>query len=196
MKKLAVVGAGVSGMTAAIYCLKCGFDVTVYEQHSRSGGLCSSWERNGYVFEGAIRWINDSAKTDPIYRLWRDTGILGDDIKIYRTDPYFVYDYKGTNIYLYRDIDKLKMHWLEISPEDKKAIETLYRDIQAMRTLKIPLMDIPGLKTNKKNPIDIPLLVKMVPGLLKTLRLSKYSTKEYAAAFKHPGLRKILGEYM
>jgi phytoene dehydrogenase-like protein len=196
MKKLAVVGAGVSGMTAAIYCLKCGFDVTVYEKHSRSGGLCAGWERKGYKFEGALRWINDSAKTDPIYRLWHDTGILGDDVKIYRDDPYFVYYYKDTNVYLYRDIDKLKAHWLEIAPEDIKAIETLYQDIQVMRTLKIPLMDIPGLKTKNKNPIDIPLFVKMAPGLLKTLRLSKYSAKEYAAAFKHPGIRKILSEHI
>ena len=196
MKKLAVVGAGVSGMTAAIYSLKCGFDVTVYEKHSRSGGLCSGWERNGYVFEGALGWINDSAKTDPIYRLWRDTGILGDDVKIFRTDPYFVYDYKGTKVCFFRDIDKLKAHLLEISPEDKKAVGTLYRDLQIMRTIKIPLLDIPGLKTNNKNPVDKLMFIKMAPGLIQTLRLSKYSTREYAAAFKHPGIRKALGEYI
>jgi len=194
MKRVAVIGAGVSGMTAAIYCLKSGFDVTVYEKHFKSGGLCSGWKRNGYSFEGSVRWINDSAKTDPLYRLWRDTGILEDTLKVFRSDPYFVYNYNGTDIYVYRDIEKLKTHWLEISPEDKKAIETLYRDLQTMRMLKIPLMDIPGLKTKNKNRINFPLLLKMVPGLLKTGRLSKYSAKEYAAVFKHPGIRKVLGK--
>ena len=150
MKKVAVIGAGVSGMTAAIYCLKSGFDVTVYEKHSKSGGLCSGWKRNGYSFEGAVHWVNDSHPDDPMYRIWRDTGILGSGIPVFRSDPYFVYSSGGENVCLYRDIDKLKTHFLEISPEDKKAIEALYNDVQKIRKVKIPIMDIPGLKARKK----------------------------------------------
>ena len=183
-------------MTAAIYCLKSGLDVTVYEKHDKSGGLCSGWKRKGYSFEGAVHWINDSAVSDPIYRLWNETGILGDNVEIFRSDPYFVYDYNGTKVNIYRDIKKLKEHLLEISPEDKKAIELLYRDVQTMRDVKIPLFDIPGLKTRSKNRLDIPLLLKMIPGVLKLGRLSKYSAKEYAATFKHPGIRKALGEFV
>ena len=196
MKQIAVIGAGVSGMTAAIYCLKSGFDVTVYEKHYKSGGLCSGWKRNGYSFEGAVHWINDSSVTDPIYRLWRDTGILGDGTEIFRSDPYFVYNYKGTKITIYRNIEKLKAHFLDISPDDKPAIERLYRDVQAIRRIKIPLFDIPCLKTQNKNRLDIMLLIKMIPGVLKLIRLSKYSAKEYAAVFKHPGIRKALGEFI
>ena len=196
MKHIAVIGAGVSGMTAAIYCLKSGFDVTVYEKHSHGGGLCSGWKRNGYSFEGAVHWINDSAVTDPIYRLWHDTGILGDGVKTFRSDPYFVYDYDGTKVSICRDIDKLKAHFLEISPRDKKVIERLYKDVQAVRKLKIPLFDIPGLKTGNKNNLDIPLLLKMLPAVLILGRLSKYSAKEYAERFSHPGIRKVLGEFV
>ena len=196
MKKVAVIGAGVSGMTAAIYCLKSGFDVTVYEKHSKSGGLCSGWKRNGYSFEGAVHWVNDSHPDDPMYRIWRDTGILGSDVPVFRSDPYFVYSSGGENVCIYRDIDKLKAHFLEISPEDKKAIEMLYRDVQTLRKVKIPIMDIPGLKARKKSRPDIPLLFNMIPAGLMLGRLSKYSAKEYAAFFKHPGIRKALGEFV
>ena len=183
-------------MTAAIYCLKSGLDVTVYEKHSKSGGLCSGWKRNGYSFEGAVHWINDSAVSDPIYRLWHETGILGEEIPIFRSDPYFVYDCQGTTVRIFRDIHKLKEHFLEISPDDAKMIEMLYRDVQIMRKVKIPLFDIPGLKVRHKNRLDIPLLLNMVPGILTLGKLSKYSAKEYAAAFKHPGIRKALGEFV
>jgi len=196
MKKVAIIGAGVSGMTAAIYCLKSGLDVTVYEKHNISGGLCTSWKRNGYSFEGAIHWINDSSVDDPIYRLWCETGILGNGIEVFRSDPYFVYTYKDTKINIYRDIQKLKNHFLEISPEDKKVIELLYRDVQAVRKLKIPLFNIPGLKVRKKNRINIMMFLRMLPVLIKMGRFSKYSAKEYAAAFKHPGIRKALGEFI
>ena len=196
MKKIAVIGAGVSGLTAAIYCLRSGFDVTIYEQHSKSGGLCTGWKRKGFSFEGAVHWVNDSDETAPLYRIWRDTGILGDGLKTHRRDPYCVYDYQGTNISLYRDIDKLKEHFLEISPNDKQAVEMLYRDVQLIRPLKVPLTDIPGLKTRNKSRLDIPALLKMTPGLLSLNRLSNYSAVEYAAAFKHPGIRKAIGEYV
>ena len=172
MKKIAVIGAGISGMTAAVYCLKSGFDVTVYEQHSKSGGLCSGWKRKGYSFEGSVHWINDSGKNDPMYRLWCDTGILGDKVNVFQSDPYVVYDYNGTKICIYRDIEKLRAHFLEISPEDKKAIEMLYRDVQLMRKIKIPLVDISGLKTRNKS-LDLPMLLKMLPHLLKTKRFSR-----------------------
>ena len=196
VKHIAVIGAGVSGMAAAIYCLKSGLDVTVYEKHTQSGGLCSGWKRNGYSFEGAVHWINDSAVNDPIYRLWRETGILGDEVPVFRNDPYFVYDYKGTKVQIYRDIQKLRAHFLEISADDASAIERLYRDVQIMRKIKIPLLDIPGLKTHNKNRLDIPLLLNMIPGALQMSRLSRCSAKEYASAFKHPGIRKALGEFV
>jgi len=196
MKKIAIIGAGVSGMTAAVYCLKSGFDVTVYEQHSKSGGLCTGWKRKGYSFEGSVKWLNDSGENDPMYRLWRETGILGDGIKISRNDPYFVYNYKGVNICFCRDIDRLRTHFLEISPQDKKAIERLYNDLRAIRRLKIPVFYIRGLKIRDKQRFDLPMYIKMLPAVLRMPRLSKYSAIEYAAAFKHPGIRKALGEFI
>ena len=196
MKKVAVIGAGVSGMTAAIYCLKSGFDVTVYEKHNKSGGLCSGWKRKGYSFEGAVHWINDADPADPMYKLWNDTGILGESVAVHRSDPYFVYNFNGTDICIYRDIKKLRSHLLEISPEDKKSIEMLYRDVQAIRKVKVPLLNIPRLKANNRIRLNILLLLKMLPGILKLGRLSKYSAKEYGALFKHEGIRKALGEFV
>ena len=196
MKRIAIIGAGVSGMTAAIYCLKSGYDVTVYEKHSKSGGLCSGWKRKGYSFEGAVHWINDSHPDDPMYRIWRDTGILGEGIPVFRSDPYFVYRINGEDVSIYRDINKLKKHFLEISPGDKKAIEMLRRDVQTLRKVKIPIMDIPGLKAKNKSRLNIPMLLKMLPSVFLMRRLAKYSAKEYAAFFKHPGIRKALGEFV
>ena len=183
-----------SGMTAAIYCLRSGFDVTVYEQHSRSGGLCTGWKRQGFTFEGALHWLNDSNEADPMYRLWHDTGILEDGVKTYRGDPYCVYDHQGTKINLYRDLDKLKDHLLEISPDDEKAIKMLYGDVQTLRPIRIPIMDIPGLKARYKSRLDIPALLKMAPVISKMKRLSAFSALEYAAAFKHPAMRKAIGQ--
>ena len=196
MKKIGIIGAGVSGMTAAIYCLKSGFDVRLIEQHSISGGVCTSWTRKGYTFEGAVHWLTDSAQTDPLYRLWRDTDILAEGVQTRRNDPYFVYRYEGKDICLYRDVEKLQAHFLEIAPGDAKAIKRLCGDIRSMGHLKMPVMDIDGLKAKNPSRMNMAALFSMMPALLKMGRFSKFSTAEYAAAFKHPGIRKLLSEFV
>ena len=54
MKKLIVIGGGIAGLSAGIYAQKCGFDTTIFESHSISGGNCTSWKRGGYLFEGGM----------------------------------------------------------------------------------------------------------------------------------------------
>ena len=38
MKKVIIVGTGISGLASGIYALKNGFDAEVYEMHSIAGG--------------------------------------------------------------------------------------------------------------------------------------------------------------
>ena len=49
--KVAVIGAGVSGIASAIRMRKKGYDVTVFEANSFPGGKCSSESNNGYRFD-------------------------------------------------------------------------------------------------------------------------------------------------
>ena len=194
MKEIAVVGAGVAGMAAAVYCLKSGFRVTLLEKEPVSGGVCTSWKRGGYVFEGAVHWLTDSAKTDPLYRLWQDTGILADGVATRRNDPCFVYLHQGKEVRLYRDMEKLQSHFLEIAPEDAKAVKRLCDDIRSLRYLQIPVMDIWGLKTRRKSRLSLSTLFRLLPALCQMKRFSRLSAAEYAASFSHRGIRRLLGE--
>lgn len=44
MKKVVIIGGGISGLTAAVYGAKAGLDVTLFEQHTIPGG---EWYRVG-----------------------------------------------------------------------------------------------------------------------------------------------------
>lgn len=191
-KKLVIIGAGIAGMTAGIYALKSGFDVTIYEQHSISGGTCTSWKRKGYTFEGAVHWLTGSVKQVPLNKIWRETGALSDEVEMFKDDPYLVYEYNGKNICLYRRLDKLKKHFIETAPEDSKAIEKLCKDIKSLMAMKMPIMDEKGLKVKYKNKMKLFDLLKMVPALFTYKRLMKISMKEYVAKFKNEGIRNIL----
>ena len=56
MKKVIVIGAGISGLTAAVYARRSGFEAVVLEKAGSPGGVSTNWVRKGYTFEGGVHW--------------------------------------------------------------------------------------------------------------------------------------------
>lgn len=55
--KIAIIGAGFSGLSAAAYLAKAGNEVHVFEQHDRPGGRARQFTtENGYVFDMGPSW--------------------------------------------------------------------------------------------------------------------------------------------
>ena len=179
MKKVIIVGAGIAGLTAGIYARQSGFDVTVYESHTIPGGASTSWRRKGYLFEGGMHWLTGSSPKTPLNKLWREVGALDDSVNIYNRDPFFAFEYDGQTAYLYRDIDKMRQHFLEISPSDKKEIIKLCKDIKKFSKISMPIMDIKNVKVKKKASLDIGAMLGMLPALTRTSFYSNQTTKEF-----------------
>lgn len=192
MKKVAIVGAGISGLTAGIYALQSGFDVTIYEGHTIPGGASTSWRRKGYLFEGGMHWLTGSSPTTALNRLWCEVGALDEQVQVYNRDPFMAFDYEGRTAYLYRDIEKLHRHFLELSPEDKKEIDRLCSDIKKFTKVAMPVMDIKGVKVKRKSSMPLSTLLHMLPALPRMSFYSNQSVKEYAGRFKSPLLRLML----
>jgi Flavin containing amine oxidoreductase len=60
MRRVAVVGAGLSGLTAAIYLQRHGIEVTVYEASDRVGGRVTSDYIDGFICDRGFQVINPS----------------------------------------------------------------------------------------------------------------------------------------
>ncbi|MFB0921584.1 MAG: NAD(P)/FAD-dependent oxidoreductase [Oscillospiraceae bacterium] len=192
MKKVIIVGAGISGLTAGIFARQSGFDVTIYESHTIPGGASTSWRRKGYLFEGGMHWLTGSSKELPLNRLWREVGALDDSVPVYNVDPFLAFDYDGKTAYLYRDVEKLRRHFLELSPEDKKEIDSLCRDIKKFSKVSMPVTDIKGVKVKNKSSMPISSIIKMLPAIPRMSYYGKQSSAEYAARFKSPILRHFI----
>jgi len=63
-----IVGGGIAGLTAAAYLAKAGHKILLCEKESHCGGLVNSFERNGFVFDGGIRAIENSGIVFPMLR--------------------------------------------------------------------------------------------------------------------------------
>lgn len=192
MKKVVIVGAGIAGLTAGVYALQSGFDVTIYESHTIPGGASTSWRRKGYLFEGGMHWLTGSSPNASLYKLWREVGALDDTVGIYNRDPFFAAQYNGRTAYLYRDIEKLRRHFLELAPEDETEIKRLCADIKKFTKIDMPVSDIKGLKVKYKSSLSLSRLLGMLPALPRISFYTNQTCGEYAKRFKNPLLRLLL----
>lgn len=194
--KIIIVGAGIAGLSAGIFARQSGFDVTIFESHNIPGGNATGWKRNGYYFEGGMHWLVGSDKNTSLNKLWKEVGALQDNNPIYNRDPFLTYINGKEKIALYRDTDKLKEHLLTISPQDKKAILQLIKDINSLKTVPMPVMDIKGVKVKNKSSMKISQIYGYLKASKTMKRLSKSSIDEYIAKFKHDGIRQLLSSVL
>ena len=185
MKKVIVVGAGVSGLSAGIYARLAGFDVTVCERHRVPGGNLTGWNRGEYHIDNCLHWLTGTNPASPLYKMWEDLGALG-DVEIYQSDSLFTCEYEGQTLSLSNDVEKFKNDMLLISPEDKKEINSLIKAIKAVSYIQ----GIGGKKHNRG--ANLFQLIDALPSLAKYYKLT---AGELAKRFKHPLLRRFVESF-
>ncbi|MBS1603477.1 MAG: phytoene desaturase [Bacteroidetes bacterium] len=92
-KKIAVIGAGMSGLSAAAYLANAGFAVDVYEKHSGPGGRARQFQAAGYTFDMGPSWY---WMPDVFERFFHDLGSkVSDWYRLRLLDPGFEVVYAG-----------------------------------------------------------------------------------------------------
>ena len=89
MKKVVIIGAGVSGLTAGIFLKKNGYDCEIIEKNREAGGNLTGWNRNGYHIDNCIHWLTGTRKGNKLYSLWKEVGALDDNTEIYNAEFFF-----------------------------------------------------------------------------------------------------------
>ena len=86
-KEVIIIGAGVGGLSTAIYLAKNGFKVTVFEKNANAGGRCGNFTKDGHRFDiGATLLM----MPDIYRRTFADMGKkLEEELELLRLDPIY-----------------------------------------------------------------------------------------------------------
>jgi phytoene dehydrogenase-like protein len=185
-KSVIIIGAGIAGLSAGIYGRANGYKTMIYELHDKPGGLCTSWKREGYTFDGCISWLVGSAPGGVMNRMWQELGALC-DTKIIDHDEFIrVENREGKQFVLYTNIDRLEHHLKELSPDDAAYTEKLTKLLNKF----VSFCGAAGDMYEERGVLSkVGAGIKMMPFLRNLMKYSKISIKEFANGFKDPFLR-------
>ncbi len=185
-----IIGAGIAGLSAGCYARMNGFDALILEQHTIPGGLCTSWRRGDYTFDGSIRYLTGTRPDSPDHLLWRELGVLeGRPIHFY--DEFSCYEGRdGHTLHLYTDVDRLEAHLRALAPADGAAIDDLVDGIRGFRHMDLPVDLTPGDAREA-----LALGQGVLPALGAILRWRGVTVPSFAARFRDPLLREALPRF-
>lgn len=75
-KSIIIIGAGIAGLSAGCYAQMNGYQSTIFELHDLPGGLCTAWERKGYIFDGCIHDLFGSGEGQPFHSMWQELAAV------------------------------------------------------------------------------------------------------------------------
>jgi phytoene dehydrogenase-like protein len=183
-RKIVIVGGGIAGLCAAVYALKCGYDVEVLEMHDMAGGLAMSWRRGAYTFETCLHWLIGSKPGADFNAHWQEVCDIHKLTFINPEQFVRIETEGGDNLTIFTNIDRLEVELLRRAPQDGPAIRDL---VHSMRVLaKFRMLDpAAGFSGNWLNMLrDLPVFPVL-------MRLSKISGREFSKHFADPLLQSF-----
>lgn len=178
-RSVIVIGAGIAGLSAGIYAIKNGYDVTILEKHDKPGGMCTSWKRGDFVFDYSIHNLAGSGRGAGLRKLWDELGAL-DGLEIIDHDEFVrVEDQEGRSFTMYSDIGRTAAELRRLSPGDESIIREHEQMARRFAGLDLfgSLMSLGGM-------------LRMIPHLRTVSRLGKVTLEDKAAEFSDPFLRR------
>lgn len=123
---VAVIGAGVGGLTCAAYLAKQGKKVKVFEQHFAPGGCCTSFSRQGFKFDAGVLHLTGGKESGAFQKVLSALE-MEQELEFREQFQRFVFPdftYEST-----RKLDDFPNRLKEMFPKEKRGITGLFDTI-------------------------------------------------------------------
>lgn len=185
MSRVAVIGSGFAGLSAACFLARSGYEVIILEKNSTSGGRCRSFEAEGFLFDMGPSWY---WMPDVFERFYQSFGHTTKDFyELVRLDPSYQILYEdGDQLVIPADYAELKKLFERYEPGSSLLLDKFLTDAQ--RKYEV------GMKEFVHKP-SLSVLEfmkwKVVKDFFK-IDLFKSISKEIKSKFSNPKLTQLL----
>lgn len=179
MKKMTIIGAGISGLSAGINALKKGYVVTIYEKNKFAGGCATGWYKDGYYIDNCMHWLTGTNQSTKLFKEWKKLGAIDETSNLYQGEFFYKTIFQNEEITLYTDLEKTKEEMIKLSFKDLKEINYFINSVKY-------------LAQNFQNQIIKNNHFQMLKGYQ---HFKKLSLKEFSEKFKHPLLKQLFIDY-
>jgi phytoene dehydrogenase-like protein len=153
--------------------------------HDKPGGLCTSWKRKGYTFDGCIHWLVGSRAGSGFNRIWQELGALQGRQIVDHEEFLRIEGQGGKAFIVYTDVDRLEQHMKALAPADAKVIEEFTNAVRLFTRFSEAMGD-PAAPSGLFGGIRTAF--KMLPFMRPLAKYSKTSIQDLADRFSDPFL--------
>ena len=190
-KSVLIIGAGMAGLAAGCYAQMNGYQSHIFELHDLPGGLCTSWERKGYTFDGCLHYLYGSGEGQPFNHVWQELGAVQGRRFIHLDQYQTLVDDAGRSFSVYCDPDRLEQHMLELSPADADPIHDLADGVRHFLNFDLSVMsEKPRQLMDGKEGLELGR--RMLPFVPSLARWGMTSAGDFAHRFRDPFLRRAV----
>lgn len=180
-RSIIIIGAGMGGLAAGIYGQVNGYETQIFEMHTKPGGQCTSWKRQGYTFDGCIHHFFGCSPDFTLYQLWHELGAMPREL-VKLKDCTAVVSSDGKKLFVdFYDLKKLRETLLRLSPNDSKAVDEYVRSIEAYPYASV---------VNSMFGGSFWTMIARFPTLLSVQKWARENMGGYAERFADPFLKR------
>lgn len=183
-KKVAIIGSGFSGLSAACFMAKAGWDVSVIEKHAIPGGRARKMEAEGFTFDMGPSWY---WMPDVFERFFNHFGhTVSDYYSLSRLNPSYRVYWTAGGVDIPADYTELQQLFENIEPGSANKLDAFLKEAEYKYKTGIQKLVLkPGLSIAEFIEWDV------IAGIFR-LDLFGSMKKHVASYFKDERLRELM----
>jgi len=184
LKKVVIIGSGFAGLSAAAFMAKAGWDVTVLEKNSTTGGRASVLLADGFTFDMGPSWYWMPGVFERFFNCFGKK--VSDYYELQRLDPSYRVYWPDDNMDVPADYNELKIVFEKLEPGSGEMLDKFMQEAAFKYEVGInKLVHKPGQSLLEFADWEL------VKGVLK-LDVFNSIKNHVRKHFKHPKLRELL----